>query len=82
MSNVTLKHSPILTNTDDVFLQEIKKKILATKYLYLLQFTYRITISMFSWNATPNSRGKTKCRFSTILKSYPYFYFKNSNDKF
>ena len=26
MSNVTLKHSPILTNTDDVFLQEIKKK--------------------------------------------------------
>ena len=26
MGDVTLKHSPILTNTDDVFLQEIKKK--------------------------------------------------------
>ena len=54
MGDVTLKHSPILTNTDDVFLQEIKKKKnLTTKYLlsssiYLENYYFYVLLECYS----------------------------------
>ena len=38
MGDVTLKHSPILTNTDDVFLQEIKKKKKSDHQVFIIFF--------------------------------------------